>query len=136
MDLTYCKPLPENDPLTQPYWEYALDNKLSIQYCVECGHQHFPASPVCPDCLSEKQDWLVVSGHATLVSWVKFHRAYWNGFRDDLPYDVCLVKLDEGPLILSNFQGPAPDGLHAGLKLRAVFNHVTAKLSLVNFVVA
>lgn len=134
MESTYLKPLPENDPLTQPYWENALENKLSIQYCRQCGDTHFPASPVCPQCLSDNQHWQVVSGDATLVSWVKFHRAYWNGFREDLPYDVCLVKLDEGPLILSNFRGPPPEGLHAGMKLRAVFNHVTAKLSLVNFV--
>ena len=136
MDSTYLKPLPENDPLTQPYWDNALENKLSIQYCSECGHPHFPASPVCPQCLSDQQHWQVVSGEATLVSWVKFHRAYWNGFREELPYDVCLVQLDEGPMVLSNFRGPAPEGLHAGMRLRAVFNHVTAKLSLVNFVKA
>jgi len=78
----------------------------------------------------------VVSSHATLVSWDKFHCAYWNNFGIDVPEDVYLVKLDKGPLILSNFRGVAPEVTHAILKLRALFNHVTAKLSLVNFVAA
>ena len=134
MSQDYKKPLPEVDPLTKPYWDNALKHKLSVQYCTECGHQHFPASPVCPSCLSDLQDWKIVSGKATLISWVKFHRAYWDGYRMELPYDVCLVQIDEGPLLLSNFHGPVPANVHAGMKMRAVFHDVTALVSLVSFI--
>lgn len=136
MNTTYDKPLPEIDPLTKPYWDHAFEHRLSVQHCVDCGHKHFPPSPVCPSCLSDIQDWEVVSGNGTLVSWVRFHRAYWNSYRRDLPYDVCLVKLEEGPLILSNFGGPVPDDVHAGMQVHAVFENVTEQVSLVRFVPA
>ena len=132
----YDKPLPSIDALTRPYWEHARAHRLSVQACTDCGHLHFPPSPVCPACLSEAQAWQVVSGRGSLLSWARFHRAYWPGYRDDLPYDVCVVRLDEGPLVVSNFAGATPPGLRTGLPLRAVFDDVTAEISLVRFVPA
>jgi uncharacterized OB-fold protein len=131
----YAKPLPTIDPLIRPYWAHAKAHRLSVQKCHACGDLHFPPSPVCPRCLSEDQGWHVASGRATLVSWGRFHRAYWKSFGEDVPYDVCVVQLEEGPMIVSNFAGETPDGLHLGLRLKAVFDDVTPEVSLVRFVV-
>ena len=136
MDTPYNKPLPVVDALTRPYWEHAKAHRLAVQTCRDCGDRHFPPSPVCPRCLSDAQGWEVVSGRGTLLSWGRFHRAYWNGYRDELPYDVCVVQLDEGPLIVSNFAGTVPDNLHLGMPLRAVFDDVTPEVSLARFVAA
>jgi uncharacterized OB-fold protein len=127
------KPLPIPDLLTAPFWENARRHRLSVQRCRDCGDRHFPPGPVCPRCLSEDQTWEVVSGYGTLVSWVTFHRAYWDGVKDALPYDVCLVRLDEGPLLLSNFMGERPAGLREGLKLEVVFDDVTQDVTLPKF---
>lgn len=136
MNAAYDKPLPVIDPLTKPYWGYARAHLLSVQHCPSCGDLRFPPCDVCPVCLAGGQEWVVVSGRASLVSWVRFHRAYWDGYRHSLPYDVCLVKLDEGPLILSNFRGGIPEDVHAGMALQAVFDDVTNEISLVRFVAA
>lgn len=137
MDITsYNKPLPAIDPLTKPYWDHARAHRLSVQKCCDCGDRHFPPAPVCPACLSGAQEWEVVSGGGTLLTWGRFHRAYWNGFKDDLPYEVCVVKLNEGPLVVSNFGGAAPENLHTGMPVRAVFDDVTEAVSLVRFVKA
>lgn len=132
----YEKPLPTIDPLTRPYWDHAKAHRLSVQKCRACGDRHFPPSPVCPRCLSEDQSWEVVSGRGTLLTWGRFHRAYWPGYREDLPYDVCIVQLEEGPLVVSNFGGPPPEGVQSGMALRAVFDDVTPEVSLVRFVTA
>lgn len=129
---TYLKPLPKIDALTRPYWDHARAHRLSVQSCRACGHVQFPPGPVCSDCLSEDLHWRVVSGSATLVAWAEFHRAYWPGFADDLPYNVAVVQLAEGPQIVSNLVGSL-DGLHQGLALRAVFDDVTPDVSLVRF---
>ncbi|SHH20512.1 Zn-ribbon domain-containing OB-fold protein [Pollutimonas bauzanensis] len=134
--IPYDKPLPVLDPLTKPYWDFAWARQLSVQRCQSCGDRHFPACEVCPVCLSDDQLWEVVSGRATLVSWVRFHRAYWDGYRAELPYDVCLVQLEEGPLVLSNFGCDIPDDVHMGLPMRAVFEHVAESVSLLRFVPA
>jgi hypothetical protein len=134
--MSYSKPLPKPDPLMDPFWDNARKHKLSVQCCAACGDRHFPPSPVCPVCLSEDQSWQPVSGNGKLVSWVTFHRAYWDGFAKDLPYDVCLVQLDEGPLVLSNFLGKPPADLKQGLPVRAVFDAVTDNVTLPKFVAA
>lgn len=128
----YMKPLPRIDAQTRPYWEHARSHRLSVQACRHCGHLQFPPGPVCGHCLGEDLDWQVVGGHATLVAWAEFHRAYWPGFADDLPYNVAVVQLAEGPQIVSNLVGDLT-GLRQGLALRAVFDDVTPEVSLVRF---
>lgn len=129
----YRKPLPLIDPLNRPFWDLARQGKLSVQRCTACGDRHFPPGPVCPACLGDTQEWEVVSGKGTLLSWVTFHRAYWNGFAGDLPYDVCLVQLDEGPLLVSNLVGAAGGEVAVGDRLEVVFERATDEISLPKF---
>ncbi len=131
----YKKPLPRIDDLSRPYWELARRRQLAVQRCAACGHRHFPPSPVCPACLSEDQGWEVVSGRAELLTWCEFHRAYWPAFGADIPYNVCVVQLAEGPRVVSNLLRP-PDKLWRGMPLQAVFEDVTPEVSLVRFVAA
>ncbi|MGI4812784.1 MAG: Zn-ribbon domain-containing OB-fold protein [Janthinobacterium lividum] len=131
----YTKPLPGADPLAAPYWEHLRAHRLSIQRCTQCGHRHFPPSPVCPACLSDAQEWEVVSGRATLLTWATFHRAYWPSFKEDLPYDVCVVRLDEGPFVVSNFAKDVPLTPRLGLPLQVVFDDVSDTLTLPRFTV-
>jgi uncharacterized protein len=105
----YTKPLPVIDSLTQGFWDLARQHVLSAQVCGACGDVHFPPSPVCPKCLSEDQSWQPVSGRGRIESWVEYHRAYWFGFAPELPYRVCLVRLEEGPLMVSNLVGEDAD---------------------------
>ena len=131
--MAYDKPLPVIDELTRPFWDHAREHRLAVQRCNACGDLHFPPSPVCPVCLSSEQDWQRVSGAATLMSWARFHRAYWDGFRQSLPYDVCVVRLAEGPVLVSNFAGAPPASPHMGMALRVVFDDVTPEISLPRF---
>jgi len=135
-DSAYNKPLPIQDSLTKPYWDHARSHRLAVQICNECSDIHFPPSPICPACLSDNQSWKVVSGKGILLTWGRFHRAYWDGFRSEVPYEVCVVKLEEGPLLVSNFFGKAPQALYSGMPLKAVFEDVTNEISLVRFVEA
>ncbi|BBK44372.1 hypothetical protein STVA_43920 [Allostella vacuolata] len=132
----YAKPLPKPTPLTQPFWDLAREGRLAVQACRSCGDRHFPASPVCPECLSTDQEWQVVSGRGTLVSWVEFHRAYWDGFKADLPYRVCLVQLEEGPLLYSNLVGADAGEGRVGRPVSVVFEKVTETVTLPKFVLA
>jgi uncharacterized OB-fold protein len=130
--MSYTKPLPKIDALNRPFWEHARAGRLAIQVCEACGDARFPPSPVCPACLSEAQSWQVASGRATLESWIEFHRAYWDGFREALPYNVVLVRLEEGPLLLSNLVGDA-SRVRLGAALRVVFEPATETITLPKF---
>ena len=130
--MSYNKPLPMIDPVNQGFWDNAKAGKLSVQSCKACGDKRYPASPVCPKCLSSDQEWVSVSGKGTLESWVDFHRAYWDGFKEDLPYRVCLVKLAEGPVMVSNLVGPS-ENAKVGAAVEVMFDAVTEDVTLPKF---
>lgn len=130
---TPAKPRPRIDTVSRGFWDNARAHRLSVQRCDDCGHQHVPGSPVCPNCLSESLSWVPVSGRGTLLSWVRFHRAYWDGFRADLPYLVCLVGLEEGPMLVSNIVDATPEELTIGMAVEAVFEPVDDELTLPKF---
>jgi uncharacterized OB-fold protein len=129
--MRYNKPLPKIDALIQPFWDAAKAGRLAVQHCLACEDLHFPPGPVCPRCLSSDQDWQPVSGRGTLQGWVDFHRAYWDGFKDNLPYRCCLVRLDEGPVLVSNLVGDQE--VRFGAAVRVVFDAVTEDVTLPKF---
>ena len=135
MNEAYNKPLPKNDPLVATFWEQARKNVLVVQRCASCGDMHFPPTPVCPKCLSTDQGWQPCSGEGTFDSWIEMHRAYWPGFADSLPYPVCIVKLAEGPILVSNLVGDA-SGAKLGAKVQVVFDKVTDTVTLPKFKLA
>lgn len=130
--MSYDKPLPRIDTLNQPFWDAAKQNRLVVQCCSACADTRFPPSPVCPRCLSPDQTWKQASGRGTLQSWVEFHRAYWDGFKPDLPYRVCLVQLEEGPLLVSNLVG-SDETAKLGAPVQVVFEPVTDAITLPKF---
>jgi len=132
-DTMPTRPLPRIDAVSRGFWENARAGRLSVQRCEECGHRHFPGGPVCPRCLSSRQGWEIVSGRGTLLSWVRFHRAYWEGFRAELPYVVILVGLEEGPLLISNLVGAEPETMRIGDAVEAVFEPLTDEVTLPKF---
>lgn len=131
--MTIPKPRPRIDPVSQGFWTSAREGRLTVQQCEACGDRHYPGSPVCPNCLSSDQSWAPVSGRATLLSWVRFHRAYWDSFRDDIPYEVILVELEEGPLMISNLIGANPETIEIGAALEVAFDAVDDTLILPKF---
>lgn len=126
------KPLPKITPLNRPFWEMTRKSVFSIQTCRACGDRHISESPVCPKCLSSDQEWQPASGTGTIESWVDFHRAYWDGFKEELPYRVCLVRLAEGPLFISNLVGDQ-EGLKHGAPVKVVFRAVNEDVTLPGF---
>ncbi len=128
-----AKPLPKLDPVSKGFWDLANRGRLSVQRCDGCGDRHYPGAPVCPRCLSKEQSWEPVSGRGTLLSWVRFHRAYWDGFVADIPYVVILVGLEEGPVMVSNLVGAKAEDVPIGAPMQVVFERATEQFNLPKF---
>jgi uncharacterized OB-fold protein len=133
--MTYARPLPRLDTLNRPFWEGTKQRKLLLQHCPACHDTRFPPAPLCPKCLADGQTWIEACGRGTLESWIDMHRAYWDGFKDSLPYRVCLVRLEEGPLMVSNLVD-GTDALTVGRSLKVVFDDVTDGVTLPRFALA
>lgn len=99
-------PLPQVTELTKPYWDALDHGHLVFQRCGACEHAWLPARQECPKCLSPDARWEKAGGGGRVVSWVVYHSAYHDAFKDRLPYVVAIVELDEGPRLITNFIGP------------------------------
>lgn len=131
--MAYNKPLPAIDRWNAPFWDGAKKGQLVLPVCEDCGHRWFPPGPICPACLSARTGWKPASGRGTIWSRCRFHHIYDKGFADEVPYNVVMVELDEGPMFISNVTGTAWEDLRIGQKVRATFESVTDAVSLLRF---
>ncbi|MBX9595398.1 MAG: OB-fold domain-containing protein [Roseomonas sp.] len=102
------KPAPHPSPLTQPYWDGAAQGVLRVQQCAACGRlRHYPRY-LCDECHSFDVTWKDCSGRGTVHSWMVAHHAFHPGFKEDLPYTLVVVEMEEGVRALGRFTGEAP----------------------------
>lgn len=66
--------------------------------CTHCGGAIFPPRDVCPHCAEEAGPAYQFSGKGEVYSHTTIYSAP-EGFEDQVPYTVALVKLEEGPMI-------------------------------------
>ena len=133
MSETYSKPLPKPRPIDEPYWEGMAAGELRLQQCTNCARWRFPPAELCPNCLSGEYEWKAALGTATLWSWIVMHREYFASFHDDIPYNVAFVRLDEGPFMMSNVVGVAPEELTVDARLQVTFDAVTDEFTIPRF---
>jgi uncharacterized protein len=101
------KVAPVPTPETQPYWDGCEEGTLRIQYCDQCQAHFFYPRVSCPRCGSVTAvRWVEASGRATLHSFVISHLPA-AGY--EAPFVIAIVELEEGPRMLSNIIGVAPD---------------------------
>lgn len=96
------KPAPIIGPDNALFWEGCKGRILVFQRCARCGHVRWPPAIICPRCLSHEVEECRASGRGRIYTYVVYHLAYHEAFREDLPYVVALVDLEEGPRLLSN----------------------------------
>jgi uncharacterized OB-fold protein len=130
---TYAKPLPIPNPASEPFWHAARRHELSLQRCESCGAWVFYPRAACPECLSPRLSWKRASGRATLYSFTVARRPTAPQFADVTPLVIAVVALEEGPRMMSNVVGCAPEDVRIGMALEAAFDDVTADTTLVKF---
>lgn len=121
---------PTVNDVNRPFWEACARGELRLQRCGSCGRLRYPAAIVCPECLSAEAEWQAVSGRGKVFSFVVFHRAYHPAWEGRVPYNVALIELDEGPILLSNVVGVDNARLAVGLDVRIAFERLDEALSI------
>ena len=129
----YSKPLPAVSELNRPFWDALRNRMLLLPKCNACGLVWYPPSPFCPDCWSKDFTWKRLSGKGQVNSWVVFHQAYFSSLKDDIPYNVAEVELDEGPRLLTNLVDVSNDKIEAGMIVEIVYDDVTENVTLAKF---
>ncbi len=127
------KPLPNITAMNRPFWEAAQRGELSMQRCNDCNHYRYPISEFCPRCLSEAVTWTKLSGRGEVFSALVFYQVYNQAFRKDVPYNVSLIQLEEGPRMFSNVIGVPPMDVKVGDKVAVVFDRVNELVTVPRF---
>lgn len=96
----------------EPMWKGFAEKRMLLQRCTACGTHRYPPAASCAKCLGQGHTWVEIAGTAKIVSWAIFHRQYLPAY--PVPYNVIAVELAEGPMMVSNLEGPAPEGSWIG----------------------
>ncbi len=127
------KPVPVPTLETRAYWEGCQRHELRIQRCAACGpHQFFPRI-YCSKCFSDRVEWVTASGRAKVLSFTVVRRPVSPAFAGEVPYVVALVTLDEGPTMMTNIVGCAPEQVQIGMPVEVTFEDWTEEISIPKF---
>jgi uncharacterized OB-fold protein len=115
------RPKPLLDNWNRPFWDAAAQHRLMLQRCAGTGKCFFPPAPVSPFTGRPAWEWVAASGRGELWSFVVFHQCYFPAMSDEMPYPVAMVKLAEGPFLLTNLVDMTPAEARIGMKLSVRF---------------
>lgn len=123
------EPQPEND-LNRKYWEHTADEEFVLPYCSHCGEFFFPPRPHCPQCMKKDVAYRPASGRGTLTAYTTVHRPPTSRLQDLAPYVNALVRLEEGPQIMTNILETDEEELEIGMDVELVFQDTDGRYKL------
>ena len=115
------KPLPEPDEASKPFWDASMEGKLMLMRCTDCRTWRLPSRKHCDECLSENVEWAQASGRGSIRTFGTMHQRYHPAFADDLPYNLVIVELEEGPRFPTNMVGVPNDQIRVGMPVEVTW---------------
>lgn len=128
-----AKPIPVPNEDSKVFWEGCKAGKLVIQRCRSCATPRFYPRIVCGACGSMDSDWIEASGLGTVFSYTVVHRAPSPAFKEDVPYVLAIVELDEGVRMMSNVVGCDPAMVTVGMPVSVVFERMSDDIAVPKF---
>lgn len=117
------KPVPVPSSISRPFWDAAADERLVYQFCADCARAQFYPRARCSHCGSAALEWRDSAGHCTVHAVTHVHIGM-PAFKEDVPYDIVMVDVDEGFRMLVNSVNdgdPDHDQIAIGDRGRIVF---------------
>ena len=127
------KYIPKPTVETAPYWDACQNHQLLLQQCADCDSVQFYPRMMCTACTSEKVEWKRASGTGTVESYTIVHRAISKAYQSEAPYIVALIRLDEGPMMMSNIRNCDINEMKTGMKVKVVFETWSETMTIPQF---
>ena len=89
------------------------------EVCPHCEAKIFPPRDICPECQQEAKTLYNFSGRGEVYSYTTVYNAP-EGFEEQAPYTVALVKLEEGPLVTAQLTDLGDDNVEIGTPVEMV----------------
>jgi uncharacterized OB-fold protein len=123
------------DQETRAFWEACARRELRIQRCGGCGTYRFPPLSGCRDCGATEAEWVAVSGRGKVFSFSVVHHPALAEIREDVPYAVVVVELDDAPgaRLISNVLDADHDEIEIGMPLQLAWDEPAPGVVLPRF---
>ncbi len=119
-----ARPEPKPTEYSEGFWAGVRRGELVIQRCTNCERlRHYP-QPMCPDCHSVDFDWAPVTGRGVIYSYTVAHRAFHPAWKDDVPYVLATIELEEGVRMLTDLIGIDPNTVKIGQQVEVYFEEL------------
>jgi hypothetical protein len=124
-------PMPDPlHPLVAGFYAACAEGRLVVQACNRCGTVQHPPEVVCHRCRQFDMGWKEVSGRGHVYSYTIVWNPAHPALREFVPYNVCLVQLDDEPdfYLLSPVVDATPDEVQIGMPVEIVFERTAEDL--------
>ena len=126
------KQLPAITASNKAFWDAARRHELVVYKCSNCGALYGQPT-VCVACDSPQMDWVKVSGKGEVFTFCIYRQPFHPAWKDDIPYNVAYVKLDEGPLLMTNVVDCENKDIYIGMPVEVVFEDISEEVTLPKF---
>jgi len=119
-DLVEEPPQPQPDEDSLGFWQAMESGELQVCRCQDCQRWLQPPLERCPKCWGETA-FEAVSGDGEIHAFIRVFQPAIPGYRDQLPYTVALVELDEqrGLRLPGRIVGIDPAKVTVGQRVKA-----------------
>ena len=128
---------PYADESTAPFWEAALEGRLAVPRCTNCGTFVLPAQPRCFVCRHQTFEQVELPGTGTIYSFTVVRHPLIPQVADVVPYVSGVIELDgtqgAGARMIANIIDVDPESVQIGDKVRVVFDRVSETLAVPRF---
>ena len=115
------KPVPTPNADTKPFWDACNEERLIVQTCQSCGHKQFYPRALCVKCEGRDLVWREAVPNGTGHTFTIAHRAPTPAFKEDAPYLLALIDLDDGFRMMMNIVNTPHDAISIGMPVRITF---------------
>ena len=112
------KPLVDPDGVERPFYEAAARGELLYQSCPACKARQFYPRAVCTAC-GATPDWATASGRGRVHTFTVVRQYHAKHFREELPYVLAMIELDEGVRMFGTVTGCAPEEVRIDMPVEA-----------------
>jgi uncharacterized OB-fold protein len=86
---------PFADDLTKPFWDAALEDRLVVPRCTNCGTFRLPPGPFCFACRHQAVEWVELPGTGAVYTFTVVRHPLAPHFAEIVPYVTAVVELDD-----------------------------------------
>jgi uncharacterized OB-fold protein len=128
---------PHADDLTRPFWEAAVEGRLSAPRCTGCGTFRLPPGPICFVCQQRGLEWVDLPGTGTVYSFTIVRHPLARMLQPAVPYATGIVELDgtqgAGARMIVNIVDCDVEALRIGDRVEVVWEPVDERMAVPRF---